>query len=814
LGIICIAMLSNYLKIAFRSILKHRIIALINILGLSVAVASALLIYQYVENERSYDKFHPHKEWLFRLQEDLLINGAMGEQMVGVARAAGPEVAANFAEVEAYTQVIPTSIGEFFVTLSYDNVAFRETNTFFVSKDFFKVFKAYKLLYGVDSLVLSRPNTIVISQSVARRYFQDEDPVGKIMAIDHNIEYEVTGVFSDIQENTHMTADVLLSLETIVARAAGFKLFNWQDVGYHTYFLLRPGTDVAALETKISDFAFKQDEAKFTAQNERPVFHLQKIDDIHLDSHFRYEYKENGDRATTEFLVAIALFILIIGWINYLNLYTSKSMSRVKEVGIRKVIGGRRFQLFLQFLLESAVLNALAMIVALGMLWLYLTRYNYLLNLPLHTGFLSTPKFWIVFFSVFLSGTLLGGLFPALLLSAYQAVDAIKGRFSHSPGGIWLRKGLVVFQFAASLVLVIATLCINFQLNYMKTSDLGANIEGTLVVRSPNFPSSAYDSLLPRFKHEFTRKTGVFRVTASTIIPGFQPAQSTGSLRRLGQGPDDWKGSYVSVIDEDFLETFGLRLIAGRNFNSTIPNEGHNILMTETCARQLGFGSFQDVIGQQVVYWRDTATIVGIVGDYHQESLKTDIKPMLFEYGVSYHGFYSFKVTQQTAHTTIDYAREVWSALYPSYPFEYYFLEDSFNAQYNSEKQFGTLVGIFSTVAIIIACMGLFGLSALSAIQRLKEIGVRKVLGARSSEIILLLSKDFLWLVLSGIVVALPISWYLMDQWLEEYAFRMALRVWMFLVPAVLLILIAFITVAIRAGQASLINPVYTLKED
>ena len=809
-------MLANYLKIAFRNILRHRLIALINILGLSIAVASGLLIYQYVENEMGYDTFHPNKERLYRLQEDILVNGVVEERLAGVARAAGPEIAANFPEVEHYVQIGPTSIGEISVILSYGDVAFRETNTFFASRDFFKVFTAYKLLNGVDSLVLSRPNTIVISQAVANRYFKDEDPLGKMMLIDHGTAYEVTGVFANIEGNTHMTAEVLLSLETIVARAAsaGFNIFTWQDVGYHTYFLLKPGTDVAALEAKAADLAFRQDEAAFTAQKERLVFHLQKIEDIHLDSHFRYEYKENGDRATTEFLIAIALFILLIGWINYLNLYTSKSMARVKEVGIRKVIGGRRLQLFSQFLLESALFNALAMLIAFGLVWLYMTRFNHLLDLPLHIGFLSTSRFWFAFIAIFLSGTLLGGLFPALLLSAYRAVDAIKGRFSHSPKGIWIRKGLVIFQFTASLILIIATLGVNSQLDYMKGRDLGASMEGTLVIRSPNYYNDAYDSLLPLFKNEFVRRTGVGQVTASTIVPGFQPAQSTGSLRLLTQGQDEMKRSYVSVIDEDFLDIFDIPLLAGRNFSSALPNEWDNILMNESCARQLGFTSMPDAIGQQVTFWRDTATIVGIVRDYHQESLKTAIQPMLFKYDISYHGFYSFKVNQQTAQTAIDSARELWSQIFPGYPFEHYFLEDSFNAQYNNERRFGILTSVFSAVAIVIACLGLFGLSALSAIQRLKEIGVRKVLGAQPAQIIFLLSKDFLWLVLSGIVVAIPFSWHIMDRWLEGYAFRIALSPWMFLLPAVLLILIAFITVAIRAAQASLINPVHTLKEE
>jgi putative ABC transport system permease protein len=650
---------------------------------------------------------------------------------------------------------------------------------------------------------------------MAKKYFGDESPLGKTMRNNGKVEYLVTGIFDDLPENTHMDIDAILSFATytkLVGKKNEADLNEWQWDGYLTYVLLRPNTSAKALEEKLPAYVQRREGEELKRYNSGMIFHLMKLKDIHLDSDFIGEFKPNGNRDTTYFLSVIAVLIIVIAWINYVNLSTAKSIERAREVGVRKVMGGFRSQLIQQFLVESFLLNSIAVVVAIVAVIVFTPWFNELTGRDIGYLLFRQKLFWLWTILLIAGGALLSGLYPAFVLSAFKPVEVLKGRFKNSGQGVFFRKGMVVLQFMSSVVLIVGTYTVYNQINFMRTQKLGVNINQTVVLRSPNITDSTYRNKFEVLKNRLTQHSEVASVSASTAIPGSSPDWNAGGIRRLSQREDEQKQYRVIMMDHDFIPLYGLEVLSGRKFSADVSNEDKTVLLNESGAKQMGFAKLEDALGDQINFWGDTFRIVGVVKNFRQESLKKDFEPLIFRYNKAPLGFYSIKFNTSNVKESLVKFENDWKELFPGNPFNYFFLDEHYNKQYQADQQFGKVFGLFSGLAIFIACLGLFGLASLTAIQRTKEIGVRKVLGASIPSILSLVSKEYLLLMAISIALATPLTWWVMHNWLQEFANRISLSWWLFALPSLVVILIAFLTVSVHILRVARTNPVKSLR--
>ncbi|HEY9007254.1 ABC transporter permease [Ohtaekwangia sp.] len=798
-------MIRNYLTSIWRYISRNKAFTTINILGLAIGMTACMLITQYVMHEFSYDDFLVKKDRIFRIQLDRYDRGELSTRWASGCAGIGPDLKANFPEVKYYTRLINRNS-----VFAYGDVFFKEEAAFCASEDFFRVF-SIRLLDGVDSLVLKEPYKIVLSQSAAKKYFGNENPVGKFMKNNGRTEYEVTGVFEDLPFNSHMKIDMLMSFSSL------YKIWNdpvssWQWDGFLTYIMLNDDADVHAFEAKLPAFIQKQAGEELKKYNAGMVFHLQPLNDIHLDSDFIGEFKPNGNRQSTYFLSIVAVLILVIAWINYINLSTAKSIERAREVGVRKVMGGFRSQLIQQFLFESLLLNGVAVLISITLVIMLTPSFSEITGRQLDYLLFRQTMFWVWIGLLIVGGALLSGLYPAFVLSGYKPVEVLKGRFKNTDRGVIFRKGMVVTQFIASITLIVGTFTVYRQIRHMQQQALGVDINQTLVLHSPNVVDSTYEQKFQVFKNAIQQHAEVTGMTASSAVPGRAPDWNAGGIRRISQRDDEAKQYRVIMMDHDYVKLFDAKVLAGRPFSGDVAREDKNVMINESASRQLGFEKVEDALNDQIFFWGDTFKIVGVLKNYHQESLKKAYDPLIFRYSKAPGGYYSIKFNTSNVHESLAGFEADWKQLFPGNPFIHFFLDDHYNQQYQADQQFGRVFGIFSTLAIFIACLGLFGLSSLTAIQRTKEIGVRKVLGASIPSILTLISKDYIILLGIAIAIATPVAWWVMQAWLEDFANRITMEWWIFALPSLLVISIALLTVSIHTIKAARTNPARSLR--
>jgi putative ABC transport system permease protein len=798
-------MLRNYFHSIWRYVARNKGFTFINILGLAIGMMACMLITQYVLHEFSYDNFHTNKDRIFRIQLDRYDKGELSTRWAAGCAGVGPDMKANFPEIERYVRLTSTD-----AMLSTADVYFKEEAVYYASEDFFKIFSA-KLIAGQDSSVLKDPFKIVLSQSLAKKYFGDEDPVGKILKNKGKHDYQVTGVFEDLPVNTHMKINALMSFATL-PKLWNDPVMSWSWDGFLTYILLDEKADPNAVAAKIPALAEKQAGEEMKRFDAGMKFHLQALQDIHLDSNFMMEFKPNGNRQSTYFLMIVAVLILVIAWINYINLSTAKSIERAREVGVRKVMGGFRSQLIQQFLFESLLLNSVAVIISIAFVMLLTPAFSDLTGRQLDYLLFKQNMFWIWMGALILGGALLSGIYPAFVLSGYKPVDVLKGRFKNTNAGVLFRKGMVIVQFVSSITLIVGTFTVYRQIRFMQEQELGVNINQTLIVTSPAAVDSTYTQKFPLFKQQIEQYPEVVSMCASSSVPGRQPGWNAGGIRRLSQPETEAKQYRVIMTDHDFIKTYGLNVIAGRGFSEAATDESRNVMLNEAAFRLMGFGKAEDALNDQIYFWGDTFRIVGVLKNYHQESLKKAYEPLIFRYEPSPGGLYSIKFNTSNIKESIVHFEEAWKAIFPGNPFSHFFLDDHYNQQYQADQQFGKVFAIFSSLAIFIACLGLFGLSSLTAIQRTKEIGVRKVLGATIPSILKLVSKDYLILMIAAIILSVPLAWSIMDQWLSDFASRISLSWWIFALPSFAVITIALLTVSIHTLKAARTNPAKSLR--
>jgi len=637
--------------------------------------------------------------------------------------------------------------------------------------------------------------------------------MGKTIVWDGETEFEVTGVFENVPDNSHIKFDILFSYQTLNDWSDNDSETSWGWYDFNTYVLLDEGTPVNELQAKWNDYLEEVRGESWENGNYRQEFILQPLLDIHLGVNLLQESEpqEKGDSDAVYFLTIIAFFILIIAWVNYINLSTAKSLERANEVGVRKVMGAYNAQLRNQFLAESFLINLVALLVAVGVVAMSWPTFAQITGRQIPFAMIGDISFWLIAVGLFVIGTLLSGLYPSWVMSSFKPVIVLKGKVNRSAKGALLRKGLVVFQFFASVVLISGTMVVYQQLSFMKNQDLGFHMAETLVLKGPGITDSLYEQNLESFKNEALRISGISSITASSNIPGDEIFWTRG-IRRLSGGPESSLTVYNVGIDYDYIPAFGLQVIAGRNFDMDFPSDhGGAVILNRGLAESIEYIDPKDAIGEKVRLGGDTVEIIGVIENYHQMSLKNKTAPIVMRL-ISGSSFYSLKIETTDYKSLLAELQEPWEMFFPGNPIDYFFLDEFFNKQYESDGQFGQVFGLFSMLAIFVACLGLFGLASFMTAQRTKEIGIRKALGSTVHRIVVLLSSGFVRLVLMGAILATPVAWFVMDQWLQSFPYHIQVNPIVFIFAGLAVIFIAALSVGFQTLKAALINPAETLR--
>ena len=823
-------MFKNHIKIALRFFAKNRLFTIINISGLAIGITAFLLLTQYVIFERSYDN---GIEDVYRVtlknSRDVNDFDAVATNHPATAHA----LKADFPEVLGYARLVDGKVLGTSGILSYKNLSgevvkasSKDYKMYFADKSFLEMFHL-PMEKGDPDTVLSEPGSIVLSAQVAQRFFGNEDPVGKDITINGEDKIKVTGVFADLPQNTHLQFDLLISFSSLNQESMNS---TWVWPEFYNYVQLRPGADPESIKTKLPGFIQKYLGEIMDEYGFRTEFDLQPVSDIHLKSHLDKEISPNSSEGTLYFLMVVAGFVIGIALINFINLATSKSLERAKEVGMKKVVGAKRRTLIHQFLLESLIINLLAVGVALVLVSLLMQPFNTIIGLEiLSMGTWTKPTIWMTVLTLLITGGLLAGLYPAFVLSGFKPITVLKGRFHTSSKGSLLRKGLVVTQFAVSIALISGTLIVYDQFSFMQNQELGFKADQNLVLTAPIFVDSTIQNKIKVFKNELKRSPGIKSVTATTDIPG-KPMAWTDGIRIKGKGKGDHVPLNFMAVDEDFLDTYKIDLVAGRKFVEQdirafypIGEEGdpniHRVILNAATVKALGFLSPDEAIHEKVVFKfgpvERTAEIIGVVKNYHQQSLQMGYDNIMFIYPDGYvTNHITVNMGGDNIHGTIADIEAKFTGLFPNDPFSFFFLDDFFNQQYQADLKFGRICLLFSILAIFIAALGLFGLGSHIAMQKVKEISVRKVLGATTFQALLLLPKKLLGLVFLSGTIALPLVYFVSKSWLRSYAFQTDVGLWMFLLPLMLVVIVALLSILAQSLKSALINPANSLRNE
>jgi len=805
-------MFKNYLLIAIRNQLKRKVFSLINIIGLGIGMAASLLILNYITFETSYDDMHENKERIYRVTSKFFEGQVETEHWATSSFGYGT---AMMNELPGITNMVRIALHEPEQTVSYGDVKFRERKVYFADSTFFNLF-SYPLINGKANQVLSRPNTVVISRTAAHRFFKNEDPVGKILKFrtqQSTRDLEVSGVFEDMPVNTNLQTDYLISWETLDPWLRDF--WYWHEV--YTFIEVESEQYVDAIEQGFPVLAEKY-KTEDALKTKTWAVELEALQDIHLLPSKPYEREVKGNAKVVNVLILVAIVIMLIAWINYINLTTARSMERAKEVGIRKVSGSDRRQLIHQFLIESMLVNLVALLITFTLLQVSFPAFNALTGKALSFSLWSNFSFWLWLLIIFISGSVLAGLYPAFVLSSVKPIIVLKGKYNHSKRGGLLRKALVVLQFMASMVLIAGTIIVYKQVDFMRQQDLGININKVI---SFEFPAHSPNMQQRLFSLQQQLKT--FPEIKSVAISGGIPGKAIGqhlANRKLQDNPSDSRLYEMLTVGYGFIETFELEMLAGRSFSRDYGGDRDRLVINERAARDLGFTRNEDAIGCQVMI--ETLTepmeVVGVVKNYHHQSLQKGYTPIMLIMHDKIDWlpakFISAKVDGAHASQTLAKIKKVWNNYFANSTFDYYFLDSYFKEQYRADQRFGIIFTVFALLAVFIACMGLWGVAMYEGMLRTKEIGVRKMMGANTWQIYILLVRDFMNPVGFAMILGAPLAYYIMKTWLEQYAFHIPLSAWFLVIPAFILAFISISTLAGHTLKIASANPVNTLKDE
>jgi len=800
-------MIKNYLKVALRNIKKHKGFFLINVVGLSIGIVCSVLILLFVANERSYDKFHDKADRIYRIA----VRASIGDTKINQTYSSSEtfrKLMEDFPEIELGVKFL--NLGRTPITL--DKNTFYESRIYAVDSTFFDIF-SFPLIHGDPKTVLAEPNTMVISRDTAEKYFGHTDVIGNVLIAADGSEdrmvFKIAGVSENVPDNSHFHYDLLVS-------SASFPDYinntGWSSNSFITYLLLHEGTSQAWFDEKLKDFTRKyQGGEKFdawVALGNYWEYFLQPITDIHLNSDLNGEFEANGNKTYVYIFFVISVVILLIACVNFMNLSTAKSSLRAKEVGMRKVVGSGRFRLIGQFLGESVLLSYISLALGMVAVWFLLPVFSSLIGRQLELHYFDN---FIVIPSLLALGLFVGivsGSYPAFVLSSFKPMTVFRGSSGEKKSGTWMRNALVIFQFSISIFLIIGTMAVYRQLNLFQNVNLGFKKEQVLVVRNPG---SLGDNVVT-FKEALSGNSSILGVSGSNTLPGR-------GFSNIGFGAEGVEENFtlnLCVSDYDFLDTLKLEMASGRFFSRDFGTDSHAAVINEKAAELLGW---DDPIGKKINNWssnRGNFTIIGVIKDYHYESLHQTIRPQaLFLSGGYYtnnENYISIRLNTENIAETRKFIEKTWNSFVPNMPFEYSFLDQDYDNLYINERQTRKLFTVFSFLAIFLACLGLLGLSSFIADQKSKEIGIRKILGATVTGIAATLNKSFLKWVLIANLLAWPTAMFVMNKWLQNFAYRIDLSWWMFVLAAGLALLIALIIVSFQTVKAALRNPVDSLR--
>jgi putative ABC transport system permease protein len=816
-------MIRNYLKIAWRNMMKYKIFSFINILGLSAGLACCMLITLYILNETSYDRYQEKGDQIYQLGTEFIGLGNF-KKLPNTPAAMGEMMKQVYPEIKQSTRMIRL-FNEDKTLLQYQPSSeaarsFYETHGYLADSTFFRMF-TYHFIEGNPSTALTQPNAVVLSEEIATKIFGNTQALNKVIHIssstngDH--DFLITGVFRPINKPSHIDGRFFMSMQGgyvgDMIKNSGVNLAN--NNMYYTYFLLAPGADPKKLQAQFPAFMDKYAGKDLKAVGFSKWQYLVALKDIHLHSGSDNDVTPSGSTTYLYILASIALFTLLIACINFMNLATARSSRRSSEVGIRKVLGAERKYLIAQFLGESVLMSLIAFIIALMLTKLLIPAFNSVSGKNLSLSF-SDGLTVLVFLLVAVATGLFAGSYPAFYLSSFNPAKVLKGKFSNSLAAVSLRKGLVVFQFVISVALIVASVVIGQQMNYLRSADLGFDKERQIVI--PLRSANAKKIYAP-YKDELLKLSAVANVGASSYYPGITN-YSDNVLYKQGESMKQGKDIRMNYVDTRFLQTLNIQLLAGRLFSDDFRNDtAQAIILNNKAIEALGYSSPEEAVGKNIFSDFGDSTyrkhIVGVVKDFHYEDLHLPVTPYGFQLNLD--PSYNYMIVHAKAgniNNILQSMKNTWSKLNPLEPFEYSFLDSNFQKNYDAETRLSAIVGYFTAIAILISCLGLFGLATFSAEQRIKEIGVRKALGASVSSIVGLLSKDFLKLVALAIIIASPLAWLAMNKWLDNFAYRIRIAWTVFAITAIIALLIALFTISFQAVKAAVANPVKSLRSE
>jgi putative ABC transport system permease protein len=818
-------MLKNYFKIAFRNLWRNKLYTIINILGLVVGMTACTFILEYVSFKYSFDRFNTNYKDLYRVVNDRYQNGKLIQHGTitysGVSKALKDDYPD---EILNYSRVASNGIN----ILKYENEKIR-AEELAVDNSFLKMF-SFRLIAGEQTNALKEPYTIVITRTLAKKIFKVQNSdfqrvIGKSVLINNQRQpYKITAICEDVPLNSHLSFDFLSSYVSIYTGE-----FAWREANYDFtqsdfwhYIQLKPDVNYKELQKKFTAFSQKHFQGnKVSGSDEK--FYLQPLREAHLFSDFEYEIARTANGKIILGLLVIAIFTIVIAWINYVNLSTARATERAKEVGIRKVVGSVRYQLIFQFLLESLIINLIAFGIMVLVVLELQASFNNFINLSLSILDIFNQQLGLSFIIILISGFFLGvfvsGYYPAFVLSSFQPLTVLRGKFISSNQGVFLRKSLVVFQFTATIFLIIGTIVVFQQLQFMNQKDLGLKMNQILMVNAPTLAprDESRVSRAETFKQKINQINGVKGLAFTDRDFGVDMAR-TFDVKRMGS-EDDTKFTFRRFgVSPEFIDIYQIKILAGRNFRSSDYNiefdKLHNLILNEKAVKQLGFKTPQEAIGKQIMVFGRPWDIIGVTGNFHQKSLHSPVEPLILNPTYSSNFPISIKVETNNLQNTIASIKATYASFFPDDIFNYYFLDQQFNRQYQDEKLLGNAIILFSGLIIVVACLGLFGLSLFIINQRTKEIGIRKVMGASVNQIVTLLSQDFLKLVLIAFLIAIPLAYYFMNQWLQSFAYRIEISWLVFFIAGVSALLIALLTVGYQAIKAGLANPIEALRSE
>ncbi len=795
-----------YIKHALRAIFKNRGVSSINIVGLSVGMTAAVLILFWVQNEVSYDSYHPHAQSIYRLTDTLQVSKDEKWVWETSPMRLPSLLEKNIPDVEAVTMLYPAQYNP--VTFKYKNELFYEKNGAYIDKGWFNIFH-YDFIEGGPAQFFKDPFSVILTETKAKKYFGNNNAIGQVMLVD-TVNYTVAGVVKDNPSNSSFQYDVLMPVDAYLSDSNSRKNSEeWGNFNFIAFLRLHDNANVSSVEKKMTRIL--QD----TKKDSSITLGLQSLPAMHFETGLQSSSLAHADKKTVYIFSILAALLIVTACINYVNLTTARASLRVKEITIRKIVGAQRRQLFIQFVTESVLISLISLCVTLLLIKFCLPYYNQLTEKNFLFS-LTSLSMWQVLGCTILFATVLNSLYPAALLSSFNPLSIFRGVNVLRIKDGTLRKGLVVFQFTLSVMLIIGTIVIFKQLNYVQTTNPGYNRSQIISLQVPynthtRMSADAKKSLLQTLKQQIASRPGIAGVTMANQAIVNVTSYSSGSADWDGR-PKDFNPSLSQLcVDAAFQKVFGLDMKEGRWYNSDLPGDARNFILNETAVKELHI--HKPVVGQRFVGHGDTGIIIGVVKDFHYKSMHDKIGPLLIFHQNWYSNLY-IKTTPGNITASLNNVEAVWKQMLPADVFNYTFLDDTFNNLYKADKKVSSLILIFSIVVIIISSLGLFALAAFTAEQRTKEIGIRKVLGATVQNITMLLSKDFVKLVLIAILIASPIAWWAMTKWLQDFAYRINLSWWMFAAGGFVALIIAVATISFQSVKAALSNPVKSLRTE